>query len=201
MRMLGACVLLILAAISLAGQPQQEQKRELVKEDCRIEFHASSTFGKTVGVFHSWEADLKMPTDNLTDASLNLEIEAASLETGSGLKDKEAKGKNFFSVKEYPKIRFLLKSVAPDADPSKLRMDAELTLRGITKPVTVAVTLHPQENGHQLIDGDFSFNRRDFGMVHNVLFDKIANTIQVQFHLHVKKAPAAVAQTQPQVEQ
>ena len=201
MRIPGACVLLLFAAVSLAGQAQQEQKRELVKEDCRIEFHASSTFGKTVGVFHSWEADLKMPSDNLTDASLNLEIEAASLETGSGLKDKEAKGKNFFSVKEYPKIRFVLKSVAPEADPSKLRMDAELTLRGITKPVTVAVILHPQQNGHQMIDGDFSFNRRDFGMVHNVLFDKIANTIQVQFHLDVKVAPAPVAQTQPHADQ
>jgi len=140
-----------------------------------------------------------MPTDNFADASLNLEIEAASVETGSGIRDKEAKGKNFFSVKEYPKIRFVSKSVAPGADPSKLRMDAELTMRGIAKPVSINVILHPQKNGLQQIEGDFSFDRRDFGMTHNVLFDKIANTVQVQFRLLVRNASAPVAQIQPGV--
>jgi polyisoprenoid-binding protein YceI len=169
-----------------------------VKTDSRIEFHASSTFGKTVGVFHSWDADLKMPTDNFADASLVLEIDAASVQTGSGLKDKEAKGKNFFSVKEYPKIRFVSKTVAPDADSSKLHMNADLTLRGITKTVSVAIILHPQENGLQHMEGDFSFDRRDFGMTHNVLFDKIANTVQVQFQLVVRNAsPVAVPATNP----
>ncbi len=194
MRILGSCVFLFFTAVCVAGQPQEGQTRTVVKADSRIEFHASSTFGKTVGVFRSWDADLKMPTDNFADASLDLEIEAASVQTGNGLKDKEAKGKNFFNVKEYPKIRFVSKSVVPDADPSKLHMNAELTLRGITRPVSVAVILYPRENGLQHIEGDFSFDRRDFGMTHNVLFDKIANTVQVQFRLDVRNASAPAAQ-------
>jgi len=198
MRIFGACLLLLFAAVSVAGQAQEGHTRSIVKSDSRIEFHASSTFGKTVGVFHSWDADLKMPTDNFADASLVLEIDAASVQTGSGLKDKEAKGKNFFSVKDYPKIRFVSKSVAPDADPSKLHMSAELTMRGVTKPVSVAIILHPWENGLQHIEGDFSFDRRDFGMTHNVLFDKVANTVQVQFRLDVRNASApAPADTTP----
>ena len=198
MRIFGSCIFLLFAAVSLAGHQQDAQTHSIVKTDSRIEFHATSTFGKTVGVFHSWDADLKMPTDNFADASLVLEIDAASVQTGSGLKDKEAKGKNFFSVKEYPKIRFVSKSAAPDADPSKLHMTAELTMRGITKPVSVAIILHPQENGLQHMEGDFSFDRRDFGMTHNVLFDKIANTVQVQFRLDVRNASApAPADTTP----
>jgi polyisoprenoid-binding protein YceI len=198
MRIFGSCIFLLFAAVSLAGHQQDAQTHSIVKTDSRIEFHATSTFGKTVGVFHSWDADLKMPTDNFADASLVLEIDAASVQTGSGLKDKEAKGKNFFSVKEYPKIRFVSKSAAPDADPSKLHMTAELTMRGITKPVSVAIILHPQENGLQHIEGDFSFDRRDFGMTHNVLFDKIANTVQVQFRLDVRNASIpASADTAP----
>ena len=198
MRPLAAFILLSLAAFCLPAQPQGPPTSIVVKEQSRIEFHSSSTFGKTVGVFHSWDADLKMPTDNFADASLVLEIDAASVQTGSGLKDKEAKGKNFFSVKEYPKIRFVSKTVAPDADSSKLHMNADLTLRGITKTVSVAIILHPQENGLQHMEGDFSFDRRDFGMTHNVLFDKIANTVQVQFQLVVRNAsPVAVPATNP----
>jgi polyisoprenoid-binding protein YceI len=195
MRML---VLFVFAAVSLAARPQDDLMRTVVKTDSRIEFHTTSTFGKTVGVFHSWDANLKMPTDNWEDASLSLEIEAASVSTGSELKDKEAKGKNFFNVKAYPTIRFVSTSIALDADPSKLHMEADLTMRGITKPVSVNVILHPQENGLQRMDGDFSFDRREFGMTHNVLFDKIANTVLVRFHLDITKASAAAAQIQAQ---
>ncbi|HXN97803.1 MAG TPA: YceI family protein [Candidatus Acidoferrales bacterium] len=199
-RALRAILILIFATVSLPAYAQNDQKRELVKEDSRIEFHASSTFAKVVGVFHSWEADLKMSGDKFETASLEIEIEAESVTTGSGLRDKEAKGKNFFEVKEYPKIRFVSKSITPDSDPSKFRMDADLTLRGITKPVSVAITLRPQENGHQHVDGDFSFNRRDFGMTHNAPLNKVANTVEVQFHLHVKDAAVPAAQLQPRVD-
>jgi polyisoprenoid-binding protein YceI len=192
MRALGACILLIFTAVSFAARHQDAHTRTVVKSDSRIEFHSTSTFGKTVGVFHSWDADLKMPTDNFADASLSLEIESASVDTGSALKDKEAKGKNFFNVKEYPKIRFVSKSVTPDPDPSKLHMDAELTMRGITKLVSLSIILHPQENGVRRIEGDFSFDRRDFGMIHNVLFDKIANTVLVKFQLAVGDASAPI---------
>jgi polyisoprenoid-binding protein YceI len=196
MRALGACILLVFTAVSLTAQQQDDQTRSVVKSASRIEFHTTSTFGKTVGVFHSWDANLNMPTDNLGDASLSLEIEAASVSTGSELRDKEAKGKNFFNVKEYPTIRFVSKSIVPDADPSKLHMEAGLTMRGITKPVSVNIILHSQENGLQRIEGDFSFDRREFGMTHNVLFDKIANTVLVRFHLDIKNASAAAAQIQ-----
>jgi polyisoprenoid-binding protein YceI len=193
MRSLPAFIFLFLAAFSLPAQPQGAPTSTVVKEQSRIEFHSSSTFGKTVGVFHSWDADLKMPADNFADASLTLEIDSASVETGNGLKDKEAKGKNFFNVKDYPKIRFVSKTIAPDADPSKLHMDAELTMRGVTKPVSIAIILHPRENGLQRIEGNFSFDRRDFGMIHNVLFDKIANTVLVQFQLVVRTASSVAA--------
>jgi polyisoprenoid-binding protein YceI len=109
------------------------------------------------------------------------------------------KGKNFFDVKEFPQIHFVSKSITPDGgpDPSKFLMDANLTMRGITQLVSVAVVVHPQEKGHQVIDGDFSFNRRDFGMTHNVPFSKVANVVQVQFHLVANASPQA-AQLKPE---
>jgi polyisoprenoid-binding protein YceI len=196
--MLSAGIILFFAAVSLPAPQQEEQTRTVVKTDSRIEFHASATFEKVTGVFHSWEADLKMPPDDFAKAFLNLEMDSESVTTGSGLRDKETKGKNFFDVKEYPKVTFASKSITANSDPSKFHMDAELTLRGMTKPVSVVVTLHPQPNGHQWVDGDFSFNRRDFGMTHNVPFNKVANTILVQFHLDVTGAPASpAAQSQP----
>jgi polyisoprenoid-binding protein YceI len=194
MRALGMCVLLICATGSVASPLQDEAGRYVVKAGSKIEFHASSTFAKVVGVFRSWEANMKMPTDKFADASLVLEIEAASVATGSGMRDKEVKGKNFFAVQEHPQIRFASKSITADDTPSKFHMDGELTIRGITQPVLVSISLLRQDDGHDWIDGSFSFNRRDFGMTHNLPFDKIANTVLVQFHLDTVNGTAPVAQ-------
>ncbi|MFZ0583466.1 MAG: YceI family protein [Candidatus Acidiferrales bacterium] len=196
-RTLGVCILLILALIfaadSLSARLNDDSSRYVVKTDSLIEFHASATFSKVVGVFHSWEADLKMPGDKFDGAALVLEIDADSVATGSGMKDKEIKGKNFFFVKENPQIRFVSKSVTPDGEPTKFHMEGELTLRGITQPVSVAIVVRPKEEGHQRVEGQFSFNRREFGMVHNVPFNKVANTVEVHFQLEVQNM-AAVAQ-------
>ena len=193
-RALGMCVLLVCATVAMASPLQDDQTRYVVKTSSKIEFHSSSMFAKVVGVFHFWEANMKMPADKFADASLVLEIEAASVTTGSGLRDKEVKGKNFFAVEEHPKIRFASKSIIADSSPSKFHMDGELTIRGITQPVSVSITFLRQEDGHQWVDGSFSFNRRDFGMTHNVPLDKIANTVLVQFHLDTVGGVAPVAQ-------
>jgi polyisoprenoid-binding protein YceI len=192
-RALGVCIALFLAAGSTRARVNDDSSYYVVKTDSLIEFHASATFAKVVGVFHSWEADLKMPADKFGDASLVLEIDASSVATGNGSRDKEVKGKNFFAVDEHPKIRFISKSITPDGDLSKFHMVGELTLRGITQPVSVEVILRPRDNGHRRIDGSFSFNRREFGMTHNVPFNKVANTVEVNFQLEVQNA-AAVAQ-------
>ncbi len=193
-RALGMCVLLVCATVSMASPLQDDQSRYVVKTGSKIEFHASSTFAKVVGVFHSWDANMKMPADKFADASLVLDIEAASVSTGSGLRDKEVKGKNFFAVQEHPRIRFTSKAITADSGLSKFHMDGELTIRGITQSVPVSITLLRQDDGHEWIDGSFSFNRRDFGMTHNLPFDKIANTVLVQFHLDTVNGIAPVAQ-------
>src|ERR1700691_1675204 len=119
-RALGMCVFMICATVAMASPLQDDQTRYVVKTSSKIEFHSTSTFAKVVGVFHSWEANMKMPTNKFADASLVLEIDAASAATGSGLRDKELKGKNFFAVEEHPKIRLASKRITVIGAPSKL---------------------------------------------------------------------------------
>jgi polyisoprenoid-binding protein YceI len=174
-----------------------DDSRKIDKSSSRIEFHAKATFAKIIGVFHAWEADLKMPGGAFDGATLHLKLESESVGTGSGLKDKEIKGKNFFNVKEFPDIEFVPSKVTPGPDPSKFVMEGNLTIRGITKPVTVMITVHPEVEGHQMIDGEIAFNRRDFGMTHNVPFNKVANEVEVEMHLNVVSNSATPATAAP----
>lgn len=182
---------LILLALPVIADAVPDDTRTIVKADSRIEFHATATMAKVVGVFHSWKGELKMPGGKFDGGSLALDIESESVETGNGLRDREVKSKNFFSAKEFPEIRFASKNIIPFDEPEQFRMEADLTLRGITQPVTASVTVHPPENGYQHIDMDFSFNRRDFGMTHNLPFNKVANTVDVRIHLDAVSNPAA----------
>jgi polyisoprenoid-binding protein YceI len=179
------CFFLLLSAASLTAEPQPRHVPDVAVTGGRIQFRVSSTFANIAGVFRTWRADLKMPADKFVDASLELQIEPGSVATGSGFKDRQARGKNFFAVNEYPEIRFVSTSITRDSDPLKFHMEGELTVRGITQPVSASITLYPAESGHQRIEGYFSFNRRQFGITHNMAFNKISNIVKVQVELDV----------------
>jgi polyisoprenoid-binding protein YceI len=174
-------------------------EREIViaREGSMVEFRASSTFAKVVGVFQVWNVTFKLNSDTLADSALDLKIAAESVHTGSGFKDKEVKGKNFFNVKDFPEIRFISTGVLPDPNPQKFTMTGNLTLRGITRPVTVAFDVDNGPDKLQKLKGNFTFNRRDFGMTHNMAFNKIADTIRVEieFQLPAGALTAAGAST------
>jgi polyisoprenoid-binding protein YceI len=176
---------LMFSPLPPAAKPAPDRVIVIVKENSKIEFHASSTFAKVTGVFNDWNADFKLNTNTLENASLLLDIQSASVHTGSGFKDKEVKGKNFFNVTQFPEIKFVSDGVLADPDPHKFTMTGNLTLRGITRPVTIAVATTTGPNGAQMVTGTFNFNRRDFGMTHNLPFNKVADIIQVDIDLQV----------------
>jgi polyisoprenoid-binding protein YceI len=179
--------LTLATASAIAAPALRAPEREIVvtKEGSKVEFHASSTFAKVIGVFQIWNVTFKLNTATLADSALDLKIAAESVHTGSGFKDKQVKGKNFFDVETFPEIQFKSTGVLPDPDPKKFTMTGNLTLRGITRPVTVALEVQSGPDKLQKVNGSFTFNRRDFGMTHNMAFNKIADTIRVEIELQL----------------
>lgn len=189
-------ILLLTANFAAADIPAPDEVYSVAHEKSRIEFHPSATFTKVIGVFHDWRADFKMPAGKVEDASLILEIDADSVKTGSGMKDKTVKSPNFFDVLQHPKIRFVSNRVLGGPDPDRYLMEGDLSLRGITKPVSIILTWRPDEDGTRRLIGDCEFNRREFGMTHNIPFNKIADEVRVQFSLAIANATSE-AQTSP----
>jgi polyisoprenoid-binding protein YceI len=173
------------AAAPASAMRAPEREIVIVREGSEVEFYASSTFAKVVGVFQVWNVTFKLNSDTLADSILELKIAAESVHTGSGFKDKQVKGKNFFDVQTFPEIKFVSTAVLPDPDPKKFTMTGNLTLRGITRPVTVAFDVDNGPDNLQKLKGNFTFNRRDFGMTHNMAFNKIADTIRVEIEFQL----------------
>lgn len=183
-----AFLLLGFGAISYAQTPSQAGREFVIDvPNSKVEFFVGSSAGDVNGVFSSWNGRLYVATPGVPEsATLSLEIAAASMTTGSAIKDKMVKGPRFFDVDNYPTISFASTSVLPSGDPNQFQLQGNLTLRGVTKPVVFQVTLVRNGRGGGRITADLSFDRRDFGMTQNVPLVRVDHSVTVKVNLHVQ---------------
>lgn len=101
-------------------------------------------------------------------SSVKVEIDTASVNTNHAERDKHLKSPDFLDVAKFPKATFVSKSVTPKGD-GKATIVGDLTLRGITKEVTIdAVAVgggaDPWGGTRQGFEGTTSFALADFGV-------------------------------------
>jgi polyisoprenoid-binding protein YceI len=195
-RRLTLILFLILSGVTLNAQTPAKTGRNFTINvpESKVEFFVGSSAGDVNGVFKTWTGKLSQATPGVPEtATLSLEVTAASMSTGSGLKDKMVKGKDFFYVKDFPTVSFTSTKVIPSSDPNKFQVQGNFTLRGVTKPVVLQVTLDRDNKGGGQIYADLSFDRRDFGMTKSVPFVRVSDSVRVRVDLYVAPAPVAAA--------
>jgi polyisoprenoid-binding protein YceI len=113
---------------------------------------------------------------------LDVKIQAASVNTGSGLKDGTLKGKNFFNVDEDPWITFRSTTIV-QTGPETFDIQGTFTIRGVSRPETLHLTLSGKGTGSGEITGTMAFDRKDYGMTHGIPFIRIADRVEVSIDL------------------
>ena len=73
------------------------------------------------------------------DSTLEIEIDANSIDTKDETRDAHMRSDDFFGVEEHPTITFRSTAVRPGAGENEWKVDGDLTIRGNTRPVTVDV--------------------------------------------------------------
>lgn len=185
-------LLLLLSPNHLGAQADSKPltKYSIDVADSRIEFSVSSALDDVSGSFKSWHGELKLPTPGaLSGAQFNLQVSAASMTTGNRAKDEILKSEKFFYVDKFPSITFVSTKAIPTGDPTKFLFPGDFTLHGVTKPVTLQVTLDLQGKTRGEIYADLSFDRREFGMTHDIPFTRVSDTVRVRIDLDVERAP------------
>src|SRR4029077_2472394 len=126
---------LILSGVALSAQTPAKTGRDFTINipESKVEFFVGSSAGDVNGVFKPWPEKLRQAAPGVPEsATLSLEVTAASMSTGSGLKDKVVKGKDFFYVQDFPSVSFNSTKVIPSDDPNKFQVEGNFTLRGVT---------------------------------------------------------------------
>jgi polyisoprenoid-binding protein YceI len=138
------------------------------------------------GTFQKWDSSFTCTSTDANLCVLEIRIQADSVDTGSGMKDGKLKSKDFFNVKDNPYITF--KSTKNlQTGPDTFEVDGDFTIRGVTKPEKLSLTLVGKGTGSGTVTGTMAFDRKDYGMNSGIPFIKIANRVEVTVDLKVKR--------------
>ncbi len=183
MRLIVFC--LVISAVLPSLSRAQAPVFTITREESSIKFYVKASVALK-GSFDKWNATLKFTSPDLATGILDIKIQAASVNTGSGMKDDELKGKAFFDVKQDPLITFLSKKTV-QTGPNTLDVQGTFTIRGVSKPETLALTVSGAGTGSGAIKGTMAFDRKDYGMDSGIPFIKIADRVEVTVDLRVKR--------------
>jgi polyisoprenoid-binding protein YceI len=179
--------LLFLAAGALAAQaPSSVPVFKITPLDSNIKFAVEASVA-IQGTFKKWDATLTMTSPDATTAALDIKIDAASVDTGSGMKNGKLKSHDFFDVEHNPYITFKSTKVV-QTGPTTFEVNGDFTIRGVTKQEKLLLNLSGERgSGHGTINGTMAFDRKDYGMNSGIPFIKIANRVEVNVNLKVAR--------------
>ncbi|MDH5300026.1 MAG: YceI family protein [Gammaproteobacteria bacterium] len=124
----------------------------------------SMTYGRFGATSGTIDLDLAKKT-----GAVNIVIDAASIDTGFKKRDDHLRSPDFFNVNEFPQITYKSTSVKFTSD-STAKVDGQLTIMGVTKPVSLDVTrikcaVHPMNKKDVCgFDAKTAIKRSDFGV-------------------------------------
>jgi len=158
---------------------------EITPVDSWIKFHVKSSTS-IAGKFDKWDATLTFASPDGTTGVLDIKIQAASVDTGSGMKNSKLRGKDFFDVEQNPLITFKSTKIVHTGH-NTYEVDGDFTIRGVSNPEKLTLTMSGKGTGSSEIKGVMVFNRKDYGMDKGIPFIKIADHVDVSFHLIGKR--------------
>ncbi|HEV7122136.1 MAG TPA: YceI family protein [Rhodanobacter sp.] len=113
------------------------------------------------GHFSQWTAAIRYDPANLASSTFDVKVAPASVQTGDSDRDSALPGKYFFDVAQFPEAHFVTTGFRRNG--SQVIAEGKLTLRGVTKPVSLNVTFKPHAGGATL-DVAGTVKRLDFGV-------------------------------------
>ena len=148
--------------------------------------HAMVT--KVRGAFNTFEGGAELADGK---ATINIAIQADSIDTRSADRDGHLKSGDFFDTAAFPTITFASTSVASTSD-EKLTVTGDLTIKGVTKSITIdfeytGAATDPFGNARIGFEGASQIDRKDFGLTWNAALETggilVSEKINLEFEI------------------
>lgn len=154
-----------------------------------------SMITKVRGTFTEFSGTAQVHGQDPASSSVSVDIDVASVNTGSEDRDHHLTSGDFFDVAQFPKITFVSTGVEV-LDQDSVEITGDLTIKGVTKPVTIpfeftGAATDPSGNDRIGFEGKTEVNRRDFNLTWNAALDTggvlVSEKIQLEFEISAVK--------------
>jgi polyisoprenoid-binding protein YceI len=145
---------------------------------------------KVRGHFTDWSATAHIDTADPSASSVTVTINPASVSTGSADRDGHLVSPDFFDVANHPEWKFVSTAVSRDGD--EWTITGDLTIKGVTKPVTIEFeetgsAKDPFGNIRVGFEGDVTVNRKDWDLTWNAALETggflVSEKIKLEFDI------------------
>jgi len=178
-------MILLLSSVTQAQSSKGVPVYKITPVESTIRFGVKASVS-IEGTFDKWNATLTFTSTDIGSGVLDVQIQADSVNTGSGFKDDELKGEKFFDAKKDPYITFHSTKIV-QTGPHGFEVQGTFTIRGVSKPETLAFADDPEGKGTGEIKGTMAFDRKEFGMNSGIPFIRIADRVEVTVDFKAKR--------------
>ena len=130
------------------------------------------------GKFNDFKGTIQWsPEDEKQKLQIDGEVDARTIDTNNEKRDKHLKSRDFFNVRKFKTITLSTSKAIKKSEKANIfSVEAYLTLTGVTEPVkgkVIVIDRNLTHKGRRVISlqGSFSFDRMEYGMVYNKLMD------------------------------
>ena len=155
--------------------------------------HAMVT--KVRGAFNEFTGTAVLDGANPENSTVQVTIQAASIDTRNAQRDEHLRGNDFLAMKEYPRITFSSTGVR-QLDDTTFEVTGDLTIKGVTNSVTVPFTFEgaakdPFGNLRIGFEGSVTINRKDYGITWNAALETggvlVSDKVTLEFEISAIK--------------
>jgi polyisoprenoid-binding protein YceI len=142
------------------------------------------------GKFSQFAGTIAYDDKDITKSAVNLTIQAASIDTDNDKRDEHLKSADFFDAQKFPTLTFQSKRIEKQGE--GYVMVGDLTIRGVTREVTVPFTFNgtvkDMQGASRLgAEGELKLNRHDYGVSWSKTLDNgglvVGNEVKIEFNV------------------
>ena len=194
---------LFIALIAVAALPLLADTYTIDKDHSEATFQVRHLVSRVSGKFEDFTGSINLDPKNPAASSVEFKIKTASINTGVTDRDQHLRTPDFFDAAKYPEITFKSTSIKPSGKKDVYSVTGNLTMRGVTKQVTLPVEFlgfarDPWGNDKAGFALTTTVNRKDYGINWNKALDNggvlLGDDVDISINLEAQKVkPAAAA--------
>jgi polyisoprenoid-binding protein YceI len=155
---------------------------------------------KVHGRFAKWSGTIELDAQDLTRSSVEVKIDAASIDTQVADRDTHLRSPDFLDVAKYPELSFRSRKIEKAG--AGYRVTGDLTLHGVTRQVVLdaefgGTAKDPWGNERSAFEAKTTLDRRDYGLTWNAALEAggvlVGEKVEISIEVEAVKKAAAVA--------